>query len=71
MKTKYTRVWEIDGTLVVAPSIEEAIALYKKSYEYDHDCSCIDIYSVEIVKARGGSLMAVASVDEDKEEDLV
>lgn len=25
----YTKVWEIDGRLVVAPTAEEAIALYK------------------------------------------
>lgn len=26
---KFTRVWEIDGHLVVAPTIEEAIELYR------------------------------------------
>lgn len=68
MKTNYTRVWEIDGTLVVAPSIEDAIALYRKSYKCDHDYSCVDIDSVEIVKTRGGSVMAISSVDENNNE---
>ena len=68
MKTNYTRVWEIDGTLVVAPTIEDAIALYRKSYQYDHDYSCVDVYSVEIVKTRGGSIMAISSVDENNNE---
>ena len=30
--TNYTRVWRINGQLVVAYNIEDAIALYKKHY---------------------------------------
>lgn len=68
MKTKYTRVWEIDGTLVVANTIENAVALYRKSYEYDHDYNCMNIDSVKIVKTLGGSEMAILSVDEPVEK---
>ena len=68
MKTKYTRVWEIDGTLVVADTIEDAVALYRKSYKYDHNYVCMDIDSVEIVKTHGGNIMAILSVGEPVEK---
>ena len=32
----YTKVWEIDGRLVVAPTVEEAIALYKTHMGKDY-----------------------------------
>ena len=70
MKTNYTRVWEIDGTLVVADTIENAVALYRKSYKCDHDYSCVDIDSVEIVKTRGGNVTAILSVDESNNEPI-
>lgn len=71
MKTNYTQVWEIDGTFVVADTIENAIALYRKSYKYDYHCNCANIDSVEIVKTRGGNTTTILSVDENEEEEAV
>lgn len=69
MKTNYTNIWEIDGTMVVADTIEDAIALYKKAYKTEYNCVNID--SVKMVKTYNGSALAILSVDENSEEEVV
>lgn len=61
--TTYTRVWKINGTLVVAHDIEDAIALYKKHYN-EFDVSA-DITEINLVFGNESDL-AILSFDDEK-----
>ena len=68
MRTNYTRVWKINGTLVVARQIEDAIALYKKHRACFNERA--KIQNVELVKDDNHGDDAVLSVEDEPENDV-
>lgn len=69
MKTNYTQVWEINHRLVVAKEVEDAIALYKKSYGGLSGCYPT-IRNINLVTGGDDSELAILSVDESNNEPI-
>ena len=67
MKTNYTQVWEINNRLVVAKEVEDAITLYKKSYD-ELTGYCPTIRSVKLVTGGDDSELAILSVYDNKND---
>ena len=69
-KVNYTKVWKVNGILVIAREPEDAIGLYRR--ERRQYCTYSpNIDSVELVYGDEHSSQAILSVDEDKEEEKV
>lgn len=69
-KVNYTKVWKVNGILVIAENPEDAIDLYRR--ERRHYCTCCpNIDSVELVYGDEHCSQAILSVDKDIEEELV
>ena len=65
---KYTKVWRINGQLVIGRDVEDAVMLYK---EYCRDYDIDDnIHEVQVVFGDNNSDLAVLSVDDEPEDDL-
>lgn len=64
--TTYTKVWKINGQLVVAHEVEDAIELFKKCYDgYEAD---VPIRTVELIVGNDNNDLAILSVDETKDD---
>lgn len=64
--TTYTKVWKVNGELVVAREAEDAIELYKNHYaEFETDVS---IHTVELIVGNNNNDSAILSVDRTEDE---
>ena len=64
---KYTKVWKVNGHLVIAEEPEDAIKLYREARR-QYDSYAPNICNVQVVYGDLNNNMAILSVEKDEED---